>query len=354
VRIIRVDTTRFGRGRLAGRASDYASYLAGALFRLLRMPPPDVIVAMSDPPLLLGVALAAARLRGGRVVYWLQDLYPHLAARLGVLREDSPAYRALYESTFRLHAACDAVITLGPRMTQAVVASGARPERTGHVHNWADTESLYPVPPADNPFLRQHDLVGKFVVLYSGNAGRAHVFDAVIEAMRRLRDDPDVVFLFIGGGKSLPEIRARCEREGLKNVRFLDYVAREEIRYSLSSASASLVTEAPGVVGLLVPSKTYGILASGRPLLFVGSSASDVAEVVRDSGAGFIISPDDPASLVDRILHLKANPAVAQEAGRRARHAAESRYSRTSATRQWDEMVRELLGMPARDATPNA
>ncbi|HEX7242616.1 MAG TPA: glycosyltransferase family 4 protein [Longimicrobiaceae bacterium] len=350
VRILRVDTTRFGRDRLVGRMGDYLSYLAGASLRLLRLPRPDLVVAMSDPPFLLLPALAAGKVRGFRTVYWLQDLYPHLAARLGVLREAGLPYRALDALARRLHRASDLVVALGPRMAERVVASGGRPERTVWVHNWADEEAIRPVSAEDNPFLREHGLEGRFVVLYSGNAGRGHTFDAVLEAARRLRDDPGVAFVFIGGGKRLPEIRAAAERGGLANVRFLDYLPRERLHLSLSAASVSLVTEEPSVAGLLVPSKTYGILASGRPLLFVGSEESDVAAVVRETGCGFVVAPDDADGVVAAVRRLRDRPEEAAEMGRRAREAAERVYDRRGAARRWMRAVEPLLG--ARASTP--
>ncbi len=352
VRILRVRTTRFGQSRLLGRLADSAGYFLGATWRLARLPRPDAVVALSDPPLLLAPSLLVGRLRGFRTVYWLQDLYPHLAARLGVVRERGAGYRVASRVARRLHAAADGVVTLGPAMSRVVVAAGARAERTAHVDNWADADAIRPVAPEDNPFVAEHGLAGRFVVLYSGNAGRAHDFGAVTEAMRRLRDDAGVVFVFIGGGNRLPEIRAETERHGLRNVRFLDYLPRERLRFSLSAAGASLVTENPAVVGLLVPSKTYGILASGRPLLFVGSAESDVARVVREAGCGIVVAPDDADGLVAAIRQLRDQPEAAAAMGRRGREAAERVYDRRHATRRWAEVVEALIDGRAIPVSP--
>lgn len=343
VDVVRVATTRFGRGTIIGRIGDYLSYFAGSFVQLLRLPKPDLVVAMTDPPLLLAPVLAAGAMRGFRTVYWVQDLYPQLAAKLGVMREGGFAYGLFSAIGRRLNRGADAVVALGPQMARAMVDAGARPERTAVVHNWSDASAVRPVPPEDNPFLAEHGLLGKFVVLYSGNAGRAHTFEAVSEAMRRLRDEAGVVFVFIGGGPKLGEIRAAAERDALPNVRFMDYLPRAELAFSLSAASAALVTESPDVVGMLVPSKTYGILASGRPLIFVGAPESDVASVVRDADCGLVVSPDDPQGLVDAILALRDDPQRAAELGRRARLAAENLYDRRHATAAWAREVERLL-----------
>jgi colanic acid biosynthesis glycosyl transferase WcaI len=352
VHIVRVAGTRFGRHRLLGRLADYASYMAGALRHLLRLPRPDVVVAMSDPPFIVAVALLAARLRGARAVYWVQDLFPQIAAKLGVMREASLSYRAARALARWIHARCDLVIGLGPQMARALVSAGAPPGRTTFVHNWADAEAVRPLPPERNEFLRQHGLAERFVVLYSGNAGRAHPFEAVMHAARALRDDPTVCFVFIGGGKKLPELRALAQADGLANVRFLDYLPRERLSESLSAASVSLVTEDPDVVGLLVPSKTYGILASGRPLLFVGSAESDVAAVVRDADCGVVIAPDDREGLVAAIRGLRADPVTRARLGANARRAAEERYARRHATAHWARVVGTLVPVQESGALP--
>lgn len=341
VRIVRVSGTGFGRHGTMGRLSDYLSYLLGTGWRLMRLPKQDVVVGMSDPPFIMGLAVLAGTLRGWKRVYWVQDLFPQIAGALGVLAPRGMIYRLADRAARWLNARADLVIALGPRMAERLAAAGAPAERVTYVHNWADAHAIRPVPPAENPFVARHGLAGKFVVLYSGNAGRAHRFDGVMAAARLLRHDDGVVFLFIGGGKRTAELRAEAEEAGLGNVRFLDYLPREELAWSLSAASVSLVTEDPSVAGLLVPSKTYGILASGRPLIFMGAEDSDVAAVVRESGCGLVLAPDDGAGLRDAIDALRGDGARLARLGESARSGASTRYDRQLATRRWAAAVRD-------------
>lgn len=344
VRIVRVWGTRLGNDSLPKRAIDYLSYVAGALCTLLRTPAHDVVAAMTDPPMLAALAIVVTRVKGGKSVYWLQDLYPQLAGRLGAIGERTLLYRILFRFARWVHAHCDLIIAVGPRLAREAMASGARPERTAVVHNWTDTHAVRPIARAENDFLREHGLVDSFVVLYSGNAGRAHTFDAVMEAARRLRNDPEIVFLFVGSGKATAGLRGIVEREMLPNVRFLGYVERGRLSMSLSSASVSLVTERPEVVGLLVPSKTYSFLASARPIIYLGPKDSDAAEIVRQAGAGFVIEPDDVDTLIRVIERLRSNPAEASAMGARGRKIAVATYDRRHGTRQWGEAVVALLG----------
>lgn len=347
VRIIRLPTSRFGRARLLGRALDYFTYWVGAWLWLLRGRRADVVVACSDPPFILAAAVMAARVRGFKVIYNVRDLYPHLAARLGVVRNGGRLHRLLDRYARRLHGAVDGVVALGPRMAAEMVASGAPVATTTHIWDGVDTNAIRPVPAERNPLVEELDLDGRFVVLYAGNAGRAHTFDAVLGAACRLRDDPDVVFLFIGGGRERPRLEEEVEREGLGNVRFMDYVSREQLSLSLSLADVSLVTERPDLVGLLVPCKTYGILASGRPLVFIGSERSDVAGVVRATRCGHVVPADQPAQLASVLRRLKENPHEREETGRRSRRAAESTFERSVTSRAWYHYLVERVCIPS-------
>jgi colanic acid biosynthesis glycosyl transferase WcaI len=344
VRIVRVWGTQLGNDNLAKRAVDYASYVVSALVTLLRSPKYDVVTAMTDPPMMALVAILATRARGGKAAYWLQDMYPQLAGRLGAVDERGPAYRLLLRLAHWMYRHCDLVIAVGPRLAREAIASGADPARVAVVHNWTDTTQVRPVEPANNTFLRAQGLEGRFVVLYSGNAGRAHTFTAVMEAARRLRDERDIEFVFIGAGNALAGLKAEVARDGLENVRFLGYLPRSDLAMSLSSASVALVTERPEVVGLLVPSKTYSILAAARPVLYLGPADSDVATIVRENACGIVIDPEDADTLVQVIRRLRDDPAEAAAMGGRGRSAAVTEFDRHHGTGLWERAVARLVG----------
>ena len=345
VRVTRVRTTAARRGRVAG----YASYLWGAFWALLRAPRGSVVVAMTDPPFLLAPVLVAARVRGFRVAAWVQDVYPQLAVALGVMAPGTAASRGLHALAARLLKGCDAVVTLAPGMSRVITAMGVDERRVVHVHNWADAGSVTPVARDANPFVREHGLAGRFVVLYSGTAGRAHTFDAVMRAAGELAADPEILFLFVGGGAQIPALRAEAERAGAP-VRFLAYQPREMLAASLSAGDVALVTEAPEAAGLVLPSKTYGAMASGRPILYVGPADSDVAALVRAHGCGIAVSHDDPAGIVRAVRALRDDPALRERMGRAGRRAAEALYDRRHATRRHAAILGEL----AAGAVPSA
>jgi colanic acid biosynthesis glycosyl transferase WcaI len=340
VHIERVWTTHSGRLRFAGRAADALMFVVGAFVKLLAGSRRDVVVALTDPPMLVVPTVVATRLRGMECVAWSQDVFPDIAGGLGVLRRGGSTYRALAALARAAHASCARVVALGDRMARHLVSAGVDPARVSVVHNWTHVADIRPVPPAANPLASDLGLRNTFVVLYSGNAGRAHAFDAVIDAARSLRHDTGIVFLFVGGGPRVAELRA-ATRE-LPNVRFSDHVPRARLSELLSVASASLVTERPDVAGLVVPSKTYGILASGRPVLYVGDPQSDVAALVRQHDCGAVFDVDDSAGLAAVIRRWRDTPAERERLGAHAREASLD-YDRGVATARWDSLLRDVV-----------
>src|SRR5205085_11195266 len=173
----------------------------------------------------------------------------------------------------------DRIVALGECMRERILLKIGE-ERAGRIdviHNWADGDEIKPLNGEENPFAAKHNLEGKFVVLFSGNLGRVNDFSTVLEAALALRDRTDILFLFIGEGAKAAEIENYSKTHGLDNIRILPYQPREMLKYSLSAGHVSLVTLADGLAGLSVPSKTYGILAAGRPILFVGDARSSAA-----------------------------------------------------------------------------
>lgn len=343
VRVRRVWTTTLGGAPVVGQLAGYLSYLCGAFCALLRARRGTLVVAMTDPPFLLLAALLAGRLRGLRVGTWVQDVYPQLAVALGVLAPGGAFARVLHRVARRAYQGCDVVVTLAPAMSRVVVGMGARPERVVHVHNWADAALVRPLPADANPFVREHGLGGRFVVLYSGTAGRAHTFDAVLRAAHALRADADVLFLFVGGGARLPALRRAVDGAGLEaSVRFLPYQPRETLAASLSAADVALVTEAPEAAGLLLPSKVYGAMAAARPLLYVGAEDGEVAAMVRAHACGVVVRHDDAEGVARAIRMLKADPALRARMGAAGRRAVEALYDRRHGTRRLGAVLTDV------------
>jgi colanic acid biosynthesis glycosyl transferase WcaI len=333
VKIRRVDTTHFGRRNLVGRAIDYLSFYVSACFTLWRESHRgSVVIALTDPPLLSVPALVVARLRGAHCVNWLQDVFPEVAERLNLLRP-----RALASFLRRLrnwslqHA--DATVVIGERMAAVVAPCCAAPPVV--IPNWALEECLEPKVPgpagdeaATHSLRMRWGLGDAFVVGYSGNMGRAHRLDGLIDAAFALRSLPSLRFLMIGDGAQRAALEARVRSLALQNVMFQPYQPRARLRESLTLPDIHVVTLDERLEGLIVPSKFVGVLALGRPVLWIGAADGELGSLVREFGCGVIVPPGDAAELARVLRELSDDHARGGARLRSMAHAAQALWSR--------------------------
>jgi colanic acid biosynthesis glycosyl transferase WcaI len=309
----RVWSTRFGRSFLPGRAIDYATFYASAFAALLlRAARGTTIVALTDPPLISVVAALAAVLRSATLINWTQDLFPEVAEALGM--RATRVLRGIRDWSLR-RARLNVALgdSMAARLPSAVV-----------IHNWADA-ALHPV-------ATPHD---RFVVGYSGNLGRAHDAQTMLEAMRLLRDDDSIELVITGGGAQLAGLRA----EQLPNVRFAEYAPRELLSESLSAADAHFVTLRPSLEGLIVPSKFYGVLAVARPVLFIGAQDGELARIILANDCGFVFGPGEAAALAATIRTLSNDRTRAMAMGLRGRRLYEATFAAPIALASWERIL---------------
>lgn len=338
VKIERAWATGFGKGTVAGRLADYFSFYLGAAVKLLRLPQHDIMLALTTPPLISLLALAVCRLRRMRLVALVQDVYPDVGIVLGTFKRGSLITRLLDGLNRLVLRHADRVVVLGECMREVVAAKSGRhaAERIDVIHNWADGAQISPLADDEqNAFAATHELGERFVVLFSGNFGRVNDFATPLAAALRLQARADILFLFIGDGAKAGELHEFVRAHQLKNVRLLPYQERAQLRFSLAAGHAHLVTLAAGLAGISVPSKTYGSLAAGRPILFVGDPRSDVARLVAAHGCGAVVAPGDGAGLAQVIAAWAADRALVAQMGRAARQLFEQRFDRTHAVRAY-------------------
>ncbi len=344
----RVDTACQGRGRLLGRAFDYLSFHLAAYRRLRSiLKPGDIVIAKTDPPMLSVSVALAARARGATLVNWLQDVFPEVAAELGVAVRPAWAAKLLLrvrDATLR-RAACS--VAIGTRMSERLILRGIPSSSMRVIANWADTAEITPRPTDGNPIRAELGLGGRFVVGYSGNLGRAHEFETFLGAARLLRSRRDIVFLITGGGAKLDALRCAVEAAALDNFVFQPYQPAKRLADSMAAADVHLVSLLPGIEGLIVPSKFYGILAAGRPAIFIGDPEGELAREIRATETGLVIAMGDSEALARELETLRADPARLARLGVNARHHAEERHSSQRAIKAWSAMFASLPAQAA-------
>ena len=342
VEIVRVRSTSHDRTQLSHRALNYLTYLGDALLQGARAERPDVVLCMTDPPIVADVALLVARRFGVPLVVISQDVFPEVAVELK--RLESPllvgAMRGLIGAYLKR---ADRVVAIGETMRLRLEAKGARPERIRVIPNWVDTTKLEPAP-RDNAWSREHGLAGKFVVMHSGNVGHAQNLDAFVRATTFLRDLDDLVVPIIGGGARRDELVELARVLEADAVRFLPYQPRETLSLSLSAASVHVVGLARGLSGYVVPSRLYGILGVGRPVIVAAEDESETAQLVRSVGCGVVVPPGRPELLAGAIRDAHDGVHDLAEMGRRGREYVLAEADRSVAVARYRSLLHELVG----------
>jgi glycosyltransferase involved in cell wall biosynthesis len=235
-------------------------------------------------------------------------------------------------------AACN--VALGERMAARLRARGVSGERIAVIPNWADGEAIRPLEHAANPLRREWGLAEAFVAGYSGNMGRVHEFETILNAARRLRHERGVRFVLIGDGRWRAWIEEEARRDRLDAVLLKPYQPRESLTMSLGLADVHLVSLQPSMEGLVVPSKVYGIAAAGRPLVYIGDPGGEIGEIVSRYDVGLAVRAGDAEALATALLELRADPRRRLAMGARARALFEAQYDKPIALRKWGTALR--------------
>ena len=345
VRIVRVSSTSYERSELARRAANYFSYLGSALSHSLSGRAPDLVLCMTDPPIVGDIGVIVGRRVGAPVLVISQDVFPEIATELDRLHNPAVVgvLGALVGAYLRR---ADRIVAIGETMRKRLEAKGAPAERLRVIPNWVDTRAITPQP-RDNQWAVQHDLVSRFVVMHSGNVGHAQDLDSLVRAATFLRDREDLRIVIAGFGARHAEMVALASRLEVEDtVRFLPYQKRERLPLSLSSADLHVVGLAKGLAGYVVPSRLYGILSAGRPVIAAADDESETARLVREVGCGIVIPPGRPELLARTIREAAEGEHDLAEMGRRGRAYVEEEADSVVAMERYRALVRELVTAP--------
>ncbi len=340
VRVRRVWSPNFGRMSLSGRSLDYLGFYLSAAWCAFRVVQPgDTLVAKTDPPM-LSVAMGwVAALRGAGLVNWLQDLFPEVATALGIKALPGPVAGLLKRIRNRSLQQAEMNVVLGRLMAERLRAEAISGKQIRVIHNWANGQQLYPLAAKDNPLRHDWDLEQRFVIEYSGNMGRAHEFETLLDAAELLIEHQHICFLLIGDGVLRPALERDVTRRGLSNIKFMSYQKREDLLYSLNLGDVHLVSLNPKLEGLIVPSKFYGIAAVGRACIYIGDPQGEIGQIISCSGCGYCIAPGDGEALAQRVLSLASDAHLCVERGKQARAVFDERFDRQLGLQAWFEVL---------------
>ena len=300
-------------------------YLAGDLFEIL---------IISNPPFIGLLGLICKYLFRIDYFFVLQDMFPRSAILSGVLPERSPVsviWRSLLATVCRNSSA---TIVLSQSMKKRCLSDFLlSPELVHVVPNWA-VETGLKLPKTENPIAVSWNVTNNFTIQYSGNFGRLHDILTILEAARILKGE-NCKFTFVGGGAKLNQIVTFKKSFALDNINIYPYQHRSNLRYSLGACDVSIIAMVPGSEDTIAPSKFYGILASSKPIILIGSSRSDIAQLILHHNCGYVVDCGDCMSLANVILALSSDPQLLEELGSNAYQLYKSKFGKTKSTLQY-------------------
>lgn len=345
VKVHRVWSTQFDKNTAFGRVLNSATFAMSVLLALFRLRQDSVIVAVTNPPLLPWICFAAHKLARRKYVLLIHDIYPDIAVALGALAAHGWLTRLWRFFNSLAYKSAERIVVLGRDMREVIARSvdDDTRSRVRIIPNWADKTAIVPTDRALHPFFDELGARYRFVVQYSGNIGRFHEIETILDAAKRLDDDM-FLFVFYGEGKQVEPVRRAVAASRGDTLRLMPFQPRERLGLTLTGCDAGLVTLKDGLSGLATPSKLYGVLAAGRPVVVIGPEDCEAAQVVRAAQCGVVVRPGDGAGLVQALQSLRDDPALCVEFGMRARRAFEECYDLRDVARLWVALCEELAG----------
>lgn len=332
----------FSRGTVS-RLLTYGTFMMSAFVKMLVCRRHDVVMSFTAPPLVGILAWMYGVLRRAKVVSVVEDLYPDVALALGFLNPRGVITGSLSRISVFLLRKSHRIVVLSKGMKEKLVEKGIDEATIEVIENWADSRMIQPSAGNTNLFAVEHGVSKKFVVQYSGRMGEAHEFKTMLSAAATLCKETGIHFQFIGDGPRRKEIETYIrEHDKRDNVSLLPYQQRSDLNCSLGAASVSVVTLRPEVVDLIVPSKFYGILAAGKPVVLIGSQECEIARAITESKCGFVVELGDVSGFVRVVRELYENPELTNQMGKRARNLLIAKYDRGLQTAKYVRMLEEI------------
>lgn len=343
ITIWRINNTTFPKKYFITRFINLLSYFILCFVWTSFLKRPDCIIAETDPPLLASIAYVYSRLRGCSFIYYSQDIWP----QVGLINKKmtNPVLTFILKLVNKfLYKKATRIIVPGRDMKQRLEDENLIPSnKIKVVDNWANPNLIFPLPRENNVFIKQHSLENKFVVMYSGNIGLSQDLENIILVAQALRKYKDILFVFIGEGASKEKIMAMAESFHLNNLKFLTYQEKENLVFSLNAAHIHLIPLKKGMKGIIVPSKVYGIMASGRPFIAAVDEGSEIDRMAKEFQCGLVVKPSDPEALKKAVLWAFNNREIIETMGVKGRKALENHYSRKICTAKFKKIIKNSI-----------
>lgn len=345
IKVIRVRVPEFSKANKMSRVKNIISYFFHALGATLRSGKQDYVFSISQPPVLGGLLGVCGKwLKHAKYIYNVQDFNPEQIMAIGYSRNKLVLSLMMWLDKFSCRHAED-VIVVGRDMVETLKRRFRKSQcpSCSYINNWIDERGIYPLPADEShviSFKKRYGLLGKFVIMYSGNLGLYYDLENIIHVIARFKNRHDIVFAFVGAGSIKNKLVAIKEEEGLDNVLFIPYQNKSNLIYSLNAGDAHWCVSASGIKGVSVPSKLYGIMAVSRPVLAVLEEGSEGRLIVEETKCGYAANPGDynaVENLIQRVIDNKDNSIAV---GKRGRQYLEKHLTKNLSVQKYvDEII---------------
>lgn len=340
ISIRRLKYIQTGRAGFLGRIVNYFSFTFMVLLQLPSIARYRAVVVYSNPPILPWIASWAKVLFGTKLIFVAYDLYPEVATVTNTLRQGNIICRLMDHINKCVSRRADRVVALSTEMREFILKNRQiSPEKVVVIPNWYEDRGAPERGRGENRFARQTD--GRFVVSYFGNMGTMQDMQTILGAIRELREEQDICFLFAGHGNKLEDLKAIVEQEEIGNVAVYDFLHGQDFRDALAVSDCAFVSLEKGATGLCVPSKTYSYMMQGIPLLAI----MDESDIVRDvqQGAGIWVRNGESLQLAQAIRALRDDPQTQKTMRQTCREIYLNNYTTEICTEKYVSLFRQLL-----------
>lgn len=365
VKVLRIRVPEFNKTNKKSRIKNIVSYFFGAMRATFKVGKMDYVFSISQPPVLGGLLGFWGKLvKRAKYIYNIQDFNPEQVLAVGYSKSKAIINAMMWFDKFSCRQS-DLIITVGHDLVETVMRrfQGKKVPKTVMINNWIDESEIYPLPenhPSVVEFKQRYGLDGKFVIMYSGNIGLFYDLENLIKVLKQFRkgytltgereegpktmDGREVVFAFVGAGSMLDKLVQYSQKHHFENIVFIPYQDRENLIYSLNAGDVHWCVNAKGIKGVSCPSKVYGIMAAGKPVIGVLENGTEVRELIEESYCGKCCEPGDYVAVANIIRWYIENAGSSEvnEMGMNGRKYLEEKLTRDVSVNRYAEEILKL------------
>lgn len=338
INIKRVYSSKFNRNKTLGRLINYLTFLVSAFINTIIKKNYDYILLVSNPPVLPIIGYLVNKIRRKPYIYLLHDIYPDMAVKVGAIKEGGLICKVMNYINKKIYNSAYKVIVLGKDMKQNLLDKNVPEDKIEIITNWADREKIYEIS-KNNEFSMKNNIDDTFNIVYTGNIGRFHDIETILESANKLKERNDIKFIFVGDGYKKKDIESYIKEFSLENIKIFDYQYGKTYNQLLNCADVFITTLDKGIEGLGVPSKTYSYLAASKPIIAIMNKDSEIGSLIEENNLGTRVNSGESLKIVEFILNIKQNTDEYEKVKRNVKEIFNNNYERNMVTIKFVNMM---------------